>query len=60
MKIKCEEAVDTKNAHAQVIDGVGVGVQLLIALVREGHVTAKGGMFRSSAAGRAARGQDWI
>jgi len=60
MKIKCEEAVDSKNATAQVIDGVGVGVQILIGLVREGHVTAKGGIYRSSAAGRKARGQDWL
>lgn len=60
MKIKCEEVVDAKNATAQVIDGVAVGVQLLIGLVREGHVTAKGGIYRSSAAGRASRGQEWL
>jgi len=60
MKIKCEEAVGTKDATAQVIDGVAVGVQILIGLVREGHVTAKGGIFRSSAVGRKARGQDWL
>ncbi|KAH7370587.1 Asp/Glu/hydantoin racemase [Rhexocercosporidium sp. MPI-PUGE-AT-0058] len=60
MKIKCEEAVGTKDATAQVIDGVGVGVQILIGLVREGHVTAKGGIFRSSQAGRQARGQEWL
>lgn len=60
MKIRCEEAVGTKHATAQVIDGVGVGVQFLIGLVREKHETAKGGMFRSSRAGRRARGQDWL
>ncbi|KAL5325916.1 hypothetical protein ACEPPN_007050 [Leptodophora sp. 'Broadleaf-Isolate-01'] len=60
MKIRCEEAVGTKDATAQVIDGVGVGVQILIGLVREGHVTAKGGIFRSSQDGRKARGQDWL
>lgn len=60
MKIRCEEAVGAKDATAQVIDGVGVGVQLLIGLVREGYVTAKGGVFRSSADGREARGQDWL
>lgn len=49
-----------KDGMAQVIDGVGVGVQILIGLVREGHVTAKGGVYRSSAAGRKARGQDWV
>ncbi|RFU33684.1 hypothetical protein B7463_g2662, partial [Scytalidium lignicola] len=60
MKAKCEEVVGTKEGAAQVIDGVAVGVQLLIALVREGHHTAKGGLYRSSAEGRKARGQDWI
>lgn len=60
MKLKCEEVVGTKDATAQVIDGVGVGVQILIGLVREGHVTAKGGMFSSSADGRKARGQEWL
>jgi Asp/Glu/hydantoin racemase len=60
MKIRCEETVGAKDATAQVIDGVGVGVQLLIGLVREGHVTAKGGVFRRAQDGRKARGQDWI
>lgn len=60
MKIRCEEAVRSKDAIAQVIDGVGVGVQILIGLVREGHVTAKGGIFRSAQDGRRARGQDWL
>jgi Asp/Glu/hydantoin racemase len=60
MKIRCEDAVGSKDAIAQVIDGVGVGVQILIGLVREGHVTAKGGIFRSAQDGRRARGQDWL
>ena len=60
MKIRCEQAVKSDQGLAQVIDGVGVGVQFLIALVREGHRTAKGGVFRSSKEGREARGQDWI
>lgn len=60
MKIRCEEAVGAKDATAQVIDGVGVGVQFLIAMVREGHVTAKGGIYRSSKVGREARAQDWL
>lgn len=60
MKLRCEESVGTKDAYAQVIDGVGVGVQILIGLVREGHVTAKGGIYRSAAEGRRARGQDWM
>ena len=33
MKIRCEETVGAKDATAQVIVGVGVGVQLLIGLV---------------------------
>lgn len=60
MKIRCEEEVGAKDATAQVIDGVGVGVQFLISLVREGHRTAKGGIFSSSSDGRKARGQDWL
>lgn len=60
MKLKCEEVVGSKGATAQVIDGVGVGVQILIGLVREGHVTAKGGIYRSAKDGREARGQDWL
>lgn len=60
MKLKCEEVVGAKDATAQVIDGVVIGIQFLIALVRGGHVTAKGGVFRSSAEGRKARGQDWL
>lgn len=60
MKSRCEEAVDSKNAVTQVIDGVGVGIHILIGLVRESHVTAKGGIFRSAQVGRQARGQDWL
>jgi len=60
MKIRCEEAVGAKDAIAQVIDGVGVGVHFLTGLVREGHRTAKGGIYRSAADGRKARGQDWL
>ncbi len=60
MKMRCEETVGAKEATAQVIDGVGVGIHLLIGLVREGHVTAKGGVYRSAKDGRKARGQDWV
>jgi hypothetical protein len=28
--------------------------------VREGHLTAKGGVYRSSRTGREARGQEWL
>ncbi|KAG9235002.1 Asp/Glu/hydantoin racemase [Amylocarpus encephaloides] len=60
MKIRCEERVDSRAGMAQVVDGVAMGVQFLIGLVREGHVTAKGGIYRSAADGREARGQDWL
>lgn len=57
MRVRCEEAT---AGFAEVIDGVAVGAQILIGLVREGHKTAKGGIYRGSAAGREARGQDWL
>lgn len=60
MKTRCEETVGANDATAQVIDGVGVGVQFLIGLVREDYVTAKGGVFRSAQDGRKARGQGWL
>lgn len=60
MKIKCQQTVRTRDADVQVIDGVAVGVQILFGLVREGHVTAKGGIYRSAAEGRGARGQTWL
>lgn len=58
MKIRCEEEVGGNGA--MVIDGVTIGVQFLISLVRDGYRTAKGGVFRSSKDGRTARGQDWL
>lgn len=60
MKTRCEETVGANDATAQVIDGVGIGVQFLIGLVRESYVTAKGGVFRSAQDGRKARGQGWL
>lgn len=59
MKAVCETAVGG-DEQVQIIDGVGVGVQFLVGLVREGHKTAKGGVYRSSRAGRERRGQDWV
>ncbi|TQN68778.1 N-carbamoyl-D-amino acid hydrolase [Colletotrichum shisoi] len=44
----------------QVVDGVLAGVHHLVGLVRMGGATAKRGVYKSSAAGRKARGQDWI
>lgn len=57
LKAAVEEAV---GDDVQVIDGVLAGVQHLSGIVRMGGRTAKRGVYRSSAAGRKARGQDWI
>ncbi|KAF9880819.1 carbon-nitrogen hydrolase [Colletotrichum karsti] len=46
--------------EVQVIDGVLAGVHHLVGMVRMGGATAKRGVYKSSAAGRKARGQDWI
>lgn len=59
MKEACAEAVGMEQRKAMVIDGVGVGVHFLVALVREGLGTAKGGRYRSAAEDREARSQDW-
>ncbi|KAF3763892.1 hypothetical protein M406DRAFT_51047 [Cryphonectria parasitica EP155] len=55
----CQAAVG-KEREVMVVDGVAVGVHFLVGLVRENLGTAKGGGYRSSAAGRARRQQDWI
>ena len=57
MKAAVEEAA---GPDVQVIDGVLAGVHHLIGLVRIGGKTAKSGMYRSSAAGRKSRGQDYV
>ncbi|KAF6827780.1 carbon-nitrogen hydrolase [Colletotrichum plurivorum] len=44
----------------QVVDGVLAGVHHLVGMVRMGGATAKKGVYKSSAEGRKARGQDWI
>lgn len=56
----CREAVGMDKGEVMVVDGVAVGVQFLIGLVREGLGTAKRGCYRSSAAGREKRRQDWV
>ncbi|KAF4120833.1 Asp/Glu/Hydantoin racemase [Geosmithia morbida] len=59
----CEEAVAESSQDTplvNIVDGVVTGVHMLTALVNSGLKTAKGGAYRSSAAGRARRGQDWI
>lgn len=60
MQRVCREAVGMEKGEVMVVDGVAVGVQFLIGLVREGLGTAKRGCYRSSAAGREKRGQDWV
>ncbi|MCJ1319850.1 hypothetical protein MMC15_005186 [Xylographa vitiligo] len=44
----------------QVVEGVGVGVQFLVGLVREGLRTGKGGVYASAGEGRRRRGQGWV
>lgn len=53
----CREVVE--EGMAMVVDGVGVGVQFLCGLVREGLGTAKGGVYASARKGREGRGQEW-
>ena len=60
MRGRVEGAVGGEDGKVMVLDGVGLGVQFLCALVREGLGTAKGGVYRSSEDGRRARGQDWL
>ena len=59
MREACEDAVDTAGRQVMVVDGVAIGVQLLIALVREGLGTAKRGAYRPAEPARIARQQDW-
>lgn len=57
MQEVCQEAVGMKEAReVMVVDGVAMGVQFLIGLVREGLGTAKRGAYRSSAVAREKRG----
>ncbi|KAF5581882.1 Asp Glu hydantoin racemase [Fusarium pseudoanthophilum] len=58
-KEACEQAVGTQQRQVMVVDGVAIGVQFLIGLVREGLGTAKGGAYRPAEAGRKARNQEW-
>ncbi|KUI72186.1 hypothetical protein VM1G_08067 [Cytospora mali] len=60
MQEVCQEAVGMKEREVMVVDGVAMGVQFLVGLVREGLGTAKRGTYRSAAAGRERRGQVWI
>ncbi|KAF5679401.1 carbon-nitrogen hydrolase [Fusarium heterosporum] len=58
-KEACEEAVGKSQRQVMVVDGVAIGVQFLIGLVREDLGTAKGGAYRPAEAGRMARKQEW-
>ncbi|OAP63592.1 hypothetical protein AYL99_02819 [Fonsecaea erecta] len=57
MKARCEHDVGDEVA---VIDGVTMGVHLLVGIVREGLKTPRAGLYMGSKAARAARGQDWM
>lgn len=56
----CRAAVGMDEGKAMIVDGVAMGVHFLAALAREGLGTAKVGVYRSAAAGRERRGQDWL
>lgn len=56
----CQKAVGMEQREVMIIDGVAMGVQFLIGLVREGLGTAKRGLYRSAAVGREKREQTWI
>lgn len=53
-------AVGMSEGRTMVVDGVATGVQFLVGLAQERLGTAKGGAYRSSAAGRERRGQSWL
>lgn len=55
----CKEA-SLKGTGAVILDGVTIGVQFLVGLVREDLVTAKSGAYRSSAIDRLKRNQSWL
>jgi Asp/Glu/hydantoin racemase len=60
MQEAVSDAVGMAEGHTMVVDGVATGVQFLVALAQEGLQTAKRGAYRSSAVGRARRGQTWL
>ncbi len=59
MKEKVVETVALRDG-VNVIDGVVVGVEMLIAFVRAELWTAKEGVYRSAEMRRSARGQEWL
>ena len=60
MQEVCQQTVNMAEREVMVVDGVAMGVQFLIGLVREGLGTAKRGSYRSSLVGRQKRSQNWI
>ncbi|KAF2208254.1 hypothetical protein CERZMDRAFT_49598 [Cercospora zeae-maydis SCOH1-5] len=58
MKMALEEVVSKEGV--QVVDGVVAAVQHVVGIVRMGGRTGKGGVWRSSAAGRKRRGQEYV
>ena len=56
MKEACQEAV---GPETRVLDGIGIGIQMLVGLVREDLSTAKTGLYRSAEETRSAREQLW-
>ncbi|KAI0178119.1 hydantoin racemase [Pestalotiopsis sp. NC0098] len=60
MREAVSEAVGMDERKAMVVDGVAVGIHFLTALAQENLGTPKGGVYRSSAAGRERRGQQWL
>ncbi|RAO64742.1 uncharacterized protein BHQ10_000754 [Talaromyces amestolkiae] len=58
MRAICEATVE--GSGARVLDGVGLGTQILIGLVREGLRTSKNGIFKDSSLDRVKRMQDWL
>ncbi|KAJ5247575.1 hypothetical protein N7468_002558 [Penicillium chermesinum] len=58
MRSVCEKAVE--GTGARVLDGVGLGIQFLVGIVRENLQTAKNGVYRDPATDREKRGQDWL
>ncbi|OQD86442.1 hypothetical protein PENSOL_c088G02067 [Penicillium solitum] len=58
MRTICEAVVE--GTGVRVLDGVGLGIQLLVGLVRENLRTAKSGLYKDSSADRSKRGQSWL
>lgn len=58
MRSTCEAVVE--GTGVRVLDGVGLGIQFLIGLVRERLGTAKCGIYMDASVDREKRGQSWL